>query len=184
LEEVPKDTLVVGKYKLEDIPYQGSSYQPNANILKHTIHDPTGHLMLQKDLSPEGRFAFTSQVGGEHKICFQLSTQKAGWFGNKQKAKFHLDITRGEQATDYAEVAKQENLGVIEVEIRRLSDKIRDLRAEQNFQKTRELAFRDTSESTNTRVVWWSIIQTLILVLAGLWQITHLKNFFKAKKLV
>ncbi len=41
--------------------------------------------------------------------------------------------------------------------------------------------FRDTSESTNERVVWWSIIQTCILIATGLWQITHLKNFFKAK---
>lgn len=48
----------------------------------------------------------------------------------------------------------------------------------------REERFRQTSESTNRRVLWWSILQTLILVATGIWQMQHLKSFFKAKKLV
>lgn len=48
----------------------------------------------------------------------------------------------------------------------------------------REERFRGTSESTNQRVLWWSIVQTLILILTGIWQMRHLKSFFEAKKLV
>uniref|UniRef100_A0A8C5MIJ9 Transmembrane p24 trafficking protein 4 n=1 Tax=Leptobrachium leishanense TaxID=445787 RepID=A0A8C5MIJ9_9ANUR len=48
----------------------------------------------------------------------------------------------------------------------------------------REERFRLTSESTNQRVLWWSIAQTLILILTGIWQMRHLKSFFEAKKLV
>nr|XP_031545161.1 transmembrane emp24 domain-containing protein 9 isoform X1 [Vicugna pacos] len=48
----------------------------------------------------------------------------------------------------------------------------------------REERFRQTSESTNQRVLWWSILQTLILVAIGVWQMRHLKSFFEAKKLV
>lgn len=48
----------------------------------------------------------------------------------------------------------------------------------------REERFRQTSESTNQRVLWWSILQTFILVATGVWQMQHLKSFFKAKKLV
>ena len=48
----------------------------------------------------------------------------------------------------------------------------------------REERFRQTSESTNQRVLWWSIAQTLILVATGFWQMRHLKGFFEAKKLV
>ena len=48
----------------------------------------------------------------------------------------------------------------------------------------REARFRYTSESTNQRVLWWSVAQTLILVLTGMWQLRHLKGFFEAKKLV
>lgn len=48
----------------------------------------------------------------------------------------------------------------------------------------REERFRMTSESTNQRVLWWSIAQTVILILTGIWQMRHLKSFFEAKKLV
>ena len=57
-------------------------------------------------------------------------------------------------------------------------------RKEQNYQRYREERFRATSESTNQRVLWWSVAQLTVLVIAGLWQMRHLKSFFEAKKLV
>lgn len=48
----------------------------------------------------------------------------------------------------------------------------------------REERFRQTSESTGQRVLWWSLAQTVILVGMGVWQMHHLKRFFEAKKLV
>lgn len=53
-----------------------------------------------------------------------------------------------------------------------------------SFPQWREERFRQTSESTNQRVLGWSILQTLILLAIGIWQMQHLKGFFKAKKLV
>jgi len=55
---------------------------------------------------------------------------------------------------------------------------------EQNYQRYREERFRATSDSTNQRVLWWSLAQLLILVIAGFWQMRHLKRFFETKKLV
>lgn len=48
----------------------------------------------------------------------------------------------------------------------------------------REERFRQTSESTNQRVLWWSLLQTSVLIAMGYWQMRHLKSFFEAKKLV
>jgi len=89
----------------------------------------------------------------------------------------------GEAATDYTELAQHEHLSAIEVEIRKLNDKIRGIRSEQAYQREREEAFRNTSESTNARVMWWSILQTIVLLVSGVWQIQRLKAFFKLKKL-
>jgi len=46
------------------------------------------------------------------------------------------------------------------------------------FMQYREERFRQTSESTNQRVLWWSITQTCILLVMGAWQMRHLKSFF------
>jgi len=188
IEEVPKDTLVVGKYRTEDAtpggaPQVAVGQPPHDRMgVKVSVTDHEGTLILQRDMKPEGRFAFTSQTGGEHSVCFQTNSTR--WFAAKRKLKFHLEMETGESAVDYEELAKQEHFSALEVSIRRLSDRLRDIRAEQNFQRNREAVFRNTSESTNSRVVWWSVVQTLILVATGMWQISHLKHFFKTKKLV
>lgn len=85
-------------------------------------------------------------------------------------------------AIDYDEVAKKEHLSTLEVEVRKLNDKMRDVMKQQAYQRDREKAFRNTSESTNSRVQWWSIFQTVVVVLSGLYQISVLKSFFKSKK--
>lgn len=46
------------------------------------------------------------------------------------------------------------------------------------------MAFRDQSELTNSRVVWWTILQILVLGVTCFWQMRHLKQFFVSKKLV
>uniref|UniRef100_A0A8C3XZG2 GOLD domain-containing protein n=1 Tax=Catharus ustulatus TaxID=91951 RepID=A0A8C3XZG2_CATUS len=48
----------------------------------------------------------------------------------------------------------------------------------------REEKFRKTSEETNSNILWWAIVQTLILISVGIWQIKSLRDFFIAKKLV
>lgn len=48
----------------------------------------------------------------------------------------------------------------------------------------KEESFRQISEDTNSKVLWWALIQTFILLSVGFWQIKRLKDFFIAKKLV
>ncbi|KAM7230009.1 hypothetical protein CapIbe_018726 [Capra ibex] len=96
----------------------------------------------------------------------------------------HLDIQVGEHANDYAEIAAKDTLSELQLRVRQLVEQVEQIQKEQNYQRWREERFRQTSESTNQRVLWWSILQTLILVAIGVWQMRHLKSFFEAKKLV
>jgi hypothetical protein len=106
LEEVPKDTLILGRFKADisalpaggpavpgfqfaGRPFGGIAQQmqqqaPPGVGIKVTVTDPSGNLALQRELPSEGRFALTSQMGGEFKICVQTNTS-ARWFGSKQK---------------------------------------------------------------------------------------------------
>ena len=96
----------------------------------------------------------------------------------------HLDIQVGEHANDYAEIAAKDTLSELQLRVRQLVEQVEQIQKEQNHQRCREECFRQTSESTIQRVLWWSILQTLILVAIGVWQMRHLKSFFEAKKLV
>ncbi|ETE64540.1 hypothetical protein L345_09691, partial [Ophiophagus hannah] len=96
----------------------------------------------------------------------------------------HLDIQVGEHANNYPEIAAKDKLTELQLRARQLLDQVEQIQKEQNYQRFREERFRMTSESTNQRVLWWSIAQTVILLLTGIWQMRHLKSFFEAKKLV
>lgn len=47
----------------------------------------------------------------------------------------------------------------------------------------REAEFRDQSESTNSRVVRWMVIQLVVLGITCAWQLSHLRSFFIKQKL-
>lgn len=47
----------------------------------------------------------------------------------------------------------------------------------------REAEFRDQSETTNTRVIRWILIQLAVLGVTCAWQLSHLRSFFIKQKL-
>jgi len=98
--------------------------------------------------------------------------------------KFFIDIQHGSHAIDYDELARAEELSDIEQSIRRLLDSASDIMKEQAYLKEREMTARNSSEVANSRVMWWSILETLLLVGSGVWQVNYLKRYFQRKKIV
>uniref|UniRef100_A0A8C4G7Z4 GOLD domain-containing protein n=1 Tax=Denticeps clupeoides TaxID=299321 RepID=A0A8C4G7Z4_9TELE len=136
IEEIPDETMVIGKYRTQLWDKQTGSFLPaTPGLGMHVeIKDPDTKVILSRQYGSDGRFTFTSHTPGEHQICLHSNSTKMALFAG---GKLY-----------------------------------------------REERFRMTSESTNQRVLWWSIAQTLILIVTGIWQMRHLKSFFEAKKLV
>lgn len=183
IEEIPDETMVVGRYRVEMFDKQTNKYVPTVPGLgMHVnVQDPDENVVMSRTYAAEGRFTFTSHSAGEHVIC--LHSNSSAWFGGGQ-LRIHLDIQVGEHANDYQQIAAKDKLTELQLRVRQLLDQVEQITKEQNYQRYREERFRQTSESTNQRVLWWSIGQTAILLLTGLWQMRHLKGFFEAKKLV
>ncbi|XP_011845409.1 PREDICTED: transmembrane emp24 domain-containing protein 9 [Mandrillus leucophaeus] len=154
-------------------------------LLPNFLQDVPGPapVILARQYGSEGRFTFTSHTPGEHQICLHSNSTKFSLFAGGM-LRVHLDIQVGEHANDYAEIAAKDKLSELQLRVRQLVEQVEQIQKEQNYQRWREERFRQTSESTNQRVLWWSILQTLILVAIGVWQMRHLKSFFEAKKLV
>ncbi|GLH11829.1 hypothetical protein R5R35_013020 [Gryllus longicercus] len=183
IEEIPDETTVIVNYKVELFDPRSGGFMPSSpGIGMHVeARDPDDKPILSRVYSSEGRISFTSQTPGEHVIC--LYSNSSSWFSGSQ-LRVHLDIQVGEHAIDYANVAHKEKLSEIQLRVRQLLDQVEQITKEQNYQRYREERFRQTSESTNQRVLWWSVTQTCLLLGMGAWQMRHLKKFFEAKKLV
>ncbi|XP_056633506.1 transmembrane emp24 domain-containing protein eca [Diorhabda carinulata] len=183
IEEIPDETNVIVNYKVELYDPRSGGFMPSSTgIGMHVeVRDPDDKVILSRVYSAEGKISFTSHLPGEHVIC--MFSNSTAWFSGSQ-LRVHLDIQVGEHAINYGEIVQREKLSELQLRVRQLIDQVEQITKEQNYQRYREERFRQTSESTNSRVLWWSITQTAVLLIMGTWQMRHLKTFFEAKKLV
>jgi hypothetical protein len=63
--------------------------------------------------------------------------------------------------------------------VKSLSELLAQVKDEQGYIVVRERTHRNTAESTNARVKWWSIFQLGVLVGEGIFQVWWLKRFFE-----
>lgn len=63
--------------------------------------------------------------------------------------------------------------------VKQLSELLSQVKDEQSYIVVRERTHRNTAESTNGRVKWWSIFQLGVLLGEGIFQVWWLKRFFE-----
>ncbi|XP_035279304.1 transmembrane emp24 domain-containing protein 10-like [Anguilla anguilla] len=172
-EEIHKDVLVTGDYDVSE--------QPNTKTnLK--ITDSSGHILYSKEDASKGKFAFTTEDYDMFEVCFESKSPMGT--GRVQDQLVNLDMKHGVEAKNYEEIAKVEKLKPLEVELRRLEDLSESIVNDFAYMKKREEEMRDTNESTNARVLYFSIFSMCCLIGLATWQVFYLRRFFKAKKLI
>ena len=95
-----------------------------------------------------------------------------------------LTVKHGPEAKSYDELAKANKLGPLEVELKRLEDLSLSIVQDFAYMRTREEEMRDTNESTNSRVLYFSIFSMCCLLGLATWQVLYLRKYFKSKKLI
>ncbi|KAF9293006.1 p24 complex component [Mortierella antarctica] len=143
--------------------------------ISYQITDPSDMLVEDASRSASATYNHVAKVKGKHQFCFSNTfstiTEKTVGFNV-------LVIKPMKEDSDTNKVDPLEN------EIRELSYQIEDIKNEQEYTLAREKTHRNTAESTNSRVVWWSLFQSGILFLVCVFQITYLKRFFEVKRVV
>ncbi|KAH3676428.1 hypothetical protein WICMUC_002059 [Wickerhamomyces mucosus] len=72
----------------------------------------------------------------------------------------------------------------LDAAVKRLSILAADVKNEQSYIVVRERTHRNTAESTNDRVKWWSVGQLILVISNSIFQIFYLKRFFEIKTIV
>ncbi|KAL2759048.1 hypothetical protein ACRALDRAFT_1055695 [Sodiomyces alcalophilus JCM 7366] len=188
-EELPQDTLVVGRYSAEEYDDRIQRWAEHDGISIFITVDEVfdnDHRVVSQRGGASGKFTFSAADAGVHRLCFTPSSTsgRSGWLSKNNPnggIRFHLDLTTGE--TSKIESRDKGKLQDIASRVRDLNARLQDIRREQVFQREREAEFRDQSELTNSRVVRWMIIQTVVLVGTCTWQLSHLRSFFIKQKL-
>ncbi|KAH9993667.1 emp24/gp25L/p24 family/GOLD-domain-containing protein [Russula compacta] len=182
IEELPTDTVVEGHYNALEWNEQEQLYKVNEElgILVQVTEVETGHSVVSTRGPPDGRFTFTSHSAGDHSMC--LSTNySSSWFGPTAHIRLYLDVVVG--STKPNAEHDRSHVTALVSKIRDLNIKIEDIRREQQYQREREADFRNLSEVTNSRALWYSVAQIIVLILTCVWQLQHLRRFFEDRKM-
>ncbi|KAI9202981.1 emp24/gp25L/p24 family/GOLD-domain-containing protein [Polychytrium aggregatum] len=183
VEELPADSNVIGSFKSETWGEETQSYQENAAVgIQIFVEDlATRHAIVNQKAGHKGRFSFTTTESGEHHLCF--SQNSTTWF-NSIKTRLYVELMFGDPTHKLEDGKKDEKLNALTVRLREMNNRISNIRREQQYQRDREVEFRQLSEKVKGRVFYWTVVQLIVLGLTCAWQLTHLKKFFVSKKLV
>ncbi|KAJ7126253.1 emp24/gp25L/p24 family/GOLD-domain-containing protein [Mycena epipterygia] len=142
--------------------------------------------LSKRDIKAETRLAITSHTEGEVGVCFKnyLHKDVSSEKGAKMARIIDLDVDIGAEAVDYNAIANQESLSGLETEMRKLEGVVKEIVDEMGYLKKREERFADTNLSTQQRVQNFAWFTLLALTGLGVWQIFHLRSFFRRKYLI
>ncbi|XP_010741242.1 transmembrane emp24 domain-containing protein 11 isoform X1 [Larimichthys crocea] len=182
IEEIPEDTLVTGHFLLEPWDLKALTHSAHLGVTA-TVKDPNHEVQMSKRYGKFGKFTFTAHASGQHYLCFQTNSTRFSVFAG-ERLKLHLDVQMGEHSTDHHAVKTKDNMETLENSLTHLIDQMMYITRQQEYQREKEEVFRQISENTNGKVLWWAVVQTSILLSVGFWQMKRLKDFFVAKKLV
>ncbi|KAG2195298.1 hypothetical protein INT46_009773 [Mucor plumbeus] len=138
------------------------------------ISDPDDNVLVSSTRKTKVSKSVTANKAGRYTYCFsnKISTVSA------KSVNFNANVNLKNAVNDDNEEDPLKN------EIEELADSILAVKAEQEYIVARERRHRDTAESTNTRVKWWSVSQIALLIVVCFWQVRYLKHFFEVKRAV
>uniref|UniRef100_A0A6M2DXE7 Putative emp24/gp25l/p24 family of membrane trafficking n=1 Tax=Xenopsylla cheopis TaxID=163159 RepID=A0A6M2DXE7_XENCH len=171
-EELQSNVLVTGDYEVSEAPGQKVDY---------VVRESKGHILSQKDDITKGKFSFVTETYDMFEICF-ISRVPPNQRGIEQEVL--LNTKRGIEAKSYEGLGEAAKLKPLEVELKRLEDLSDAIVQDFSLMRKREEEMRDTNESTNSRVLFFSIFSMCCLLGLATWQVLYLRRYFKAKKLI
>ncbi|KAL7778693.1 hypothetical protein CFE70_008194 [Pyrenophora teres f. teres 0-1] len=120
-----------------------------------------------------GDHSFEAKEDGKYTYCFN----NEHWGANTKEVSFNVHgivyVPESEAPQD-----------PLEKEVRTMAELVAQVKDEQSYIIVRERVHRNTAESTNARIKWWSIFQLLVLIGQGFFQVWWLKRFFEVKRVV
>ncbi|KIS68789.1 uncharacterized protein UMAG_03355 [Mycosarcoma maydis] len=162
-------------------PFDFSHQRVDIEVVDGSQHNNV--YLSKKAIKGETRLAINTHSHADLGVCFKNTlTSKSG--NQIPVVTIDLDVDIGADAVDYNAIANQESLSGLETEMRKLEAVANEIVNEMEYLKKRELRMADTNLSTNMRVTNFAILTLIALIALGVWQVFHLRGFFKRKYLI
>lgn len=176
----------VGQHQLVVVNVKSDGNQGDGQKLQLTVYDTLGNQFYKKnDINKDVRVSFTTHEAAAIDICLtNFLDRNRGGQRVYLSRNVELDVESGSSARDWNILQTAEKLRPAEVELKKIEEMTKEISIELQYLKSREERMRDTNESTNSRVKWFSGLIVVSLVGLGVWQIQYLRHYFKVKHII
>jgi len=137
------------------------------------ITGPSNEQIFSSLLFESGTQSFTAVRQGAYEICF--SNEMARWTPKIVS----FEVFAGEQADG---VLTKDTLDPIQNYLKGVATSLDKVQQDQRYLRIREQKHRDTADSTNGRILYYSIAESLVLLCLSLGQVFYLRRFFDTKR--
>ncbi|CAB3246252.1 unnamed protein product [Arctia plantaginis] len=143
-----------------------------------TITGPDGAVIYKGERESSGMYTFSAPTTGKYTYCFsnKMSTM------TPKVVMFNLEIGAPQSHTGNKD--EEVNHNKLEDMIKELATTLKTVKNEQEYMQVRDRIHRSINESTNSRVVLWSVFEASVLLVMTLGQVYYLKRFFEVQRVV
>lgn len=153
---------------------------PTEGISVKVIDPNTRELWHSKETA--GRFDVEAMDEGQHKLCFSSSIAEP----QMVSFNFHVDEHGDGEvpSSGHKDFVTKEHTDKVGELVAKLEIKSNDILDQQQYAITREAVHRETAESTNSRVMWWTLLEVAVLISLATFQVYYLRSYFEMKQVV
>lgn len=140
------------------------------------VGDPRDKIIYQGVKKQFDTYTWTPEDTGIYTICF---SNEFSTFAHKL---VYFDLQVGEEAPLPGTGDHLTAMTKMEQSASVVHESLNSVIEAQTHYRLNEAKGRKRAEDLNTRVMWWSIVETLFVITLGIGQVFILKNFFADKK--
>ncbi|XP_074307217.1 transmembrane emp24 domain-containing protein p24beta3-like [Silene latifolia] len=166
----------------EYVLYEGDTVSGNFVVVDHDIFwssdhpgidftatSPAGNVVHTLKGTAGEKFEFKAPRSGMYKFCFHNP------HSTPETVSFHIHV--GHIPNEH-NIAKDEHLDPINVKIAELREALEAVTSEQKYLKARDARHRHTNESTRKRVIFYTLAEYMMLILASGLQVIFIRKLF------
>lgn len=166
-QEIKKNTSATVEFQV----VTGGQYDVDV-----TLEDPKKEIIYRQVKSQFDSHTFTAQHTGVYVVCF---SNEFSTFSHKL---VYMDFQVGDEQPlpgigEHVTVMTQ-----MESSAQEIHKNLNTILDHQTHHRLREAQGRKRAEDLNERVMWWSMMETMCVLVIGIGQVLVLKNFFSEKK--
>jgi len=158
------------------------SVKPVGTAVHVRLLDPRQSLLYNRDARIDTddetiRIAHTATNQGEHRLCFENGAER-------QQLTIEVQYKVGGAQKAASEVAKKEALKPMESKLAQLETTVMQISTEMRSLQSKEAEMTAIRDSTSSRMVWFSVSNTMLLLGLKAAEILYLRQYFKSRRLI